>query len=549
MARKTNNAAYWAQRMKNMEDALLDRSYDYVENLEKQFSIAQAEIDRKIARWYQRFADNNEIDLAEAKKRLTAGELKEFHWTVEKYIQHGRQNALDGAWMKELENASTRVHISRLEALKLELQQQAEVLYGNQLDYVDQAARQIYEESYYHTAFEVQKGLGVGCSMQALNERAIEKVLSRPWTADNQTFRDRCWTNKQSLVNTVNTQLTQMIIRGEAPDRTIAAIAKQFDVSKAKAGRLVMTESAYFSSAAQKDCFASLGVERYKIVASFDHDTCALCGDLDGKVFKMSEYEVGLTAPPFHPWCRCCTCPYFEDMDGVGERWTRDDNGNAHKIPANTSFDNWKKGFVQKNNVSPAQNSVASNPKPVIMDVVEKAVGAHKGVSLDAAGAISGANPNYSAGGAYRINCQRCVQTYELRRRGYDVIAKPMPSSGNTVSWGSECFIQPGQYQASYQAFTLGQTEAAVKKELAAAPDGARYAIYVKWKGRGSSAHVFIAEKSNGNIQYMDPQTGNMDASSYFSNGTRGRFGFFRMDDKALTTDENIIAATVEVKP
>lgn len=549
MARKTNNAAYWAQRMKNMEDALLDRSYDYVENLEKQFSIAQAEIDRKIARWYQRFADNNEIDLAEAKKRLTAGELKEFHWTVEEYIQHGRQNALDGAWMKELENASTRVHISRLEALKLELQQQAEVLYGNQLDYVDQAARQIYEESYYHTAFEVQKGLGVGCSMQALNERAIEKVLSRPWTADNQTFRDRCWTNKQSLVNTVNTQLTQMIIRGEAPDRTIAAIAKQFDVSKAKAGRLVMTESAYFSSAAQKDCFASLGVERYKIVASFDHDTCALCGDLDGKVFKMSEYEVGLTAPPFHPWCRCCTCPYFEDMDGVGERWTRDDNSNAHKIPANTSFDNWKKGFVQKNNVRPAQNSVASNPKPVIMDVVEKAVGAHKGVSLDAAGAISGANPNYSAGGAYRINCQRCVQTYELRRRGYDVIAKPMPSSGNTVSWGSECFIQPGQYQASYQAFTLGQTEAAVKKELAAAPDGARYAIYVKWKGRGSSAHVFIAEKSNGNIQYMDPQTGNMDASSYFSNGTRGRFGFFRMDDKALTTDENIIAATVEMKP
>ena len=549
MARKTNNAAYWAQRMKNMEDALLDRSYEYVENLEKQFSIAQAEIDRKIARWYQRFADNNEIDLAEAKKRLTAGELKEFHWTVEEYIQHGRQNALDGAWMKELENASTRVHISRLEALKLELQQQAEVLYGNQLDYVDQAARQIYEESYYHTAFEVQKGLGVGCSMQALNERAIEKVLSRPWTADNQTFRDRCWTNKQSLVNTVNTQLTQIIIRGEAPDRTIAAIAKQFDVSKAKAGRLVMTESAYFSSAAQKDCFASLGVERYKIVASFDHDTCALCGDLDGKVFKMSEYEVGLTAPPFHPWCRCCTCPYFEDMDGVGERWTRDDNGNAHKILANTSFDNWKKGFVQKNNVRPAQNSVASNPKPVIMDVVDKAVGAHKGVSLDAAGAISGANPNYSAGGAYRINCQRCVQTYELRRRGYDVIAKPMPSSGNTVSWGSECFIQPGQYQASYQAFTLGQTEAAVKKELAAAPDGARYAIYVKWKGRGSSAHVFIAEKSNGNIQYMDPQTGNMDASSYFSNGTRGRFGFFRMDDKALTTDENIIAATVEVKP
>ncbi|MFR0911794.1 MAG: hypothetical protein ACLSF6_03245 [Evtepia gabavorous] len=47
MARQTN-AAYWAQRMKNMEDALLDQSYSYVENLEKQFAAAQAEIERQI---------------------------------------------------------------------------------------------------------------------------------------------------------------------------------------------------------------------------------------------------------------------------------------------------------------------------------------------------------------------------------------------------------------------------------------------------------------------------------------------------------------------
>ncbi len=60
-----------------------------------------------------------------------------------------------------------------------------------------------------------KKGLGVGWTMQAVNEGgAITKVLSRPWTTDGQTFRDRCWTNKQSLVNSVNTQLTQMIVRG-----------------------------------------------------------------------------------------------------------------------------------------------------------------------------------------------------------------------------------------------------------------------------------------------------------------------------------------------
>ena len=341
------NADYWAQRMKNMEDALLDQSYSYVENLDAQFRAAEAEIERQMSAWYRRFAANNDITLADAKRLLNSDELAEFHWTVEEYIKHGEENALTGAWMKELENASARVHISRLDALKIQLQQQAELLYSNQLDYLDTVTRQAYAGGYYHTAYEIQKGLGVGWTMQAINENTIKKVLSRPWTTDGQTFRDRCWTNKQSLVNSVNTQLTQMIIRGEAPDRAISAISKQFEVSRSKAGRLVMTESAYFSSAAQKDCFNSLGVEQYRIVASFDRDTCSLCAQLDGKVFRMSDYQVGLTAPPFHPWCRCCTCPYYADMEGIGERWTRNPDGTTKKIPANTTFDEWRQSFVQ----------------------------------------------------------------------------------------------------------------------------------------------------------------------------------------------------------
>ena len=190
MARQ-NNAQYWAQRMKNMEEALLDQSYSYVQNLDAQFARAQAEIEKQITVWYRRFAVNNEITLAEAKRLLNSDELQEFQWSVWEYIKHGQENALDGRWMKELQNASARVHISRLEALKLQIQQQAEVLYSNQLDSIDAVARQMYEGSYYHTAFEVQRGLGVGWPISALSDDVISKVLSRPWTADNQTFRDR----------------------------------------------------------------------------------------------------------------------------------------------------------------------------------------------------------------------------------------------------------------------------------------------------------------------------------------------------------------------
>lgn len=362
MARK-NNPAYWSQRMKLMEDALKDRSFSYVENMERQFMAAQAEVERQIAVWYQRFAANNQISLADAKRLLNAGELAEFRWTVGQYIAYGQQNAIDGAWMRQLENASARVHISRLEAIKLQIQQQAEALYSNQLDLVDAAAREMYLGSYYGTAFELQRGLGVGWTMQAINEATIAKVLSRPWTADDLTFRDRCWTNKQALVNSVNTQLTQIIIRGEAPDKAIAAISHQFKVSRGKAGRLVMTEAAAFSSAAQKDSFTELGVERFKVVATFDKDTCDICGAMDGQVFKMSEYQVGLTAPPFHPWCRCCTAPYFEDMEKLGERWTRNPDGSTEKVPADMGFDEWKQRYVKPTHADVQTHKTGLTPK------------------------------------------------------------------------------------------------------------------------------------------------------------------------------------------
>lgn len=106
MAMATNklperSSEYWARRLKLMEDALLNQSYSYMENLDAQFRIAQAEIERQVAAWYQRFADNNEITLADAKRLLNSGELEEFRWTVEEYIKHGEENALTGAWMKE----------------------------------------------------------------------------------------------------------------------------------------------------------------------------------------------------------------------------------------------------------------------------------------------------------------------------------------------------------------------------------------------------------------------------------------------------------------
>lgn len=335
------NDKYWANRMRILEEALLDTGYEYVKNLERQYDLAIRSLEKEIESWYQRFADENGITFAEARQMLTTKELDEFRWTVEEYIKHGQENAVSQAWLKQLKNASARVHISRLDSLKLHLQQQAEALHGAQSEALNAALGKLYEAGYYHTAYEIQRGIGVGWSLHGLTGDEIRKVLSRPWTLDAQTFSDRIWSNKEALVNTVNTELTQMIMRGSAPDKTIKAIAKRFDVSKSQAGRLVMTESAAFANEARKDCFRDLGVERYVIVETLDNDTCSLCGQLDGKVYPMGEYQVGVTAPPFHPWCRGTTAPYFEDLAGLGDRAARDNEGKVYDVPRGMTYRDW----------------------------------------------------------------------------------------------------------------------------------------------------------------------------------------------------------------
>lgn len=538
------NADYWRGRFSILEDSAHREAQRTIQDMEELYLNAQRSVQKEIESWYARFAVNNQISLTDARKWLTAGQLEEFHWSVEQYIKIGEQAGLDAAWLKKLENASTRFHISRLEAVQTGIQQQLELLYGNQVDSLDALLKKVVGNGYTHTAFEVQKGVGLGWDITGLDQKKLETLLSKPWTTDGRTFRDRCWLNKNDLVGSVSKSLTQGLLRGDSPSKITTAIQKQFGVHRYKAGRLVNTETTYFNAVATKECYKDLDVEMVEIIETLDSHTCSICGGLDGTVIPISQYEPGVTVPPFHPNCRGTTAPAI-DPKYAGERAARNADGDVYYVPANMKYADWVQTFVNGGSKAGLTAATAT----AILDIVEQATGAKKGTSMAIQDAVKGANPNYSRGSAYGVNCQRCVQAYEFRRRGYDVVAKPKPSTNNIISWGSECFIQPGAYQYSYQAYALNQTEAAVKKALANAPDGSRFSIYIKWKRTyGGSAHVFIAEKTGGVVHYLDPQTGNMDASDYFTRGSKGCFGYFRLDDKALTTDPNIISATVEVK-
>lgn len=352
-------ADYWKDRFEQIEKICHDKGAVTYREIEEQYRKAQREIESQISVWYQRFAVNNGITMQEARSLLTSGELAELKWDVNEYIKYGQQNAIDGKWMKQLENASARAHISRLEALKLQLQQQVEIVFGNQLDGIDKAMRAVYSAGYLHTAFEIQKGTGIGYTLAAFNQTLIDKILNRPWAPDGKNFSDRVWSNKQKLINELNTTLTQGIILGKDPGKIINAMSKKLDVSKTAAGRLVMTESAAFASRAQEDCFKELGVKEYEIVATLDSHTSEICQDMDGKVFKMSEREIGLNAPPFHVNCRTTTVPYFNDEWSKNtERAARNEDGDTYYVPDDMTYEEWKKEFVKDDSIKPASIDV-----------------------------------------------------------------------------------------------------------------------------------------------------------------------------------------------
>lgn len=352
------NSKYWKKRFELLEDSLHKNAIDVFKRNEELFEMANKEIEQQISVWYQRFATNNELSIKDAKKLLTANELKELKWDIQEYIKYGRENDLNNLWMKELENASAKYHISRLEALKLQTRQTVEALYQNENNLVDTMVKKTYSDGYYHTCYEIQKGFNVGWDIGTIDQRQLQKIISEPWTSDEKIFSDRIWQSKNQLVSELHNELTRTCLLGKSPDSAIKNISKKFQVSKNQAGRLIMTEQAYFQSLSQKDAFNELDVEKFENVATLDSHTSAICQDMDGTVFDMKDYEPGGTAPPFHPYCRTVTVPYFEDEFELGERAAKGEDGKTYYVPSDLKYSDWKKQYASTNKqVSKIDNS------------------------------------------------------------------------------------------------------------------------------------------------------------------------------------------------
>lgn len=344
-----SNRDYWINRFTDLEKSQINKGAEYYEDLKKQYQMAAERVEKETTKWLARIAANNEITMDEAKKLLKANELEEFRWSVDEYIAKGATLNYTQKWAKQLENASSRWHISRLEAMQVQMRQQIEELYAAEVPDMMSFLGDIYKDSYYHTAYELQKGIGVGINLGAIDKKRVGQIVAKPWAADGSNFSDRIWRQKAQLISEMQNGMTQSLIRGGTPEDAIKHIQDRFRVAAGQAGRLVMTETVYFHSAGQLDMYKEMGVAEYEICAVLDTKTSKICQDLDGTHRPISEFKPGVTAPPFHCWCRSTTVPYFNDEFTVDEtRAARDDTGKIIQVPGDMTYKSWREKFIDK---------------------------------------------------------------------------------------------------------------------------------------------------------------------------------------------------------
>lgn len=345
------NKDYWRHRFERMEQREMDKADKAMADLKKVYEYALQQMRDEVITWYNRYADENGLSLADARKQLDTRELEAFKMTLKEYEKLAKQQNLSDEYIKMLDQASIRARLNRSQVLYVNMAHYVEQLSKKQEINLAELLKEVYEDSYYRTAYETQSMQGIYDTFAKVPDASIEKAISRPWAEDGKDFSERIWDNKTKLLNTLQSEITRTLIAGEGTTLLAGRIANRFNVSFSNARRLAETETAYVQETARMDTWQKLHVAKYELIATLDSRTSPVCREMDGKVFDRVDAKAGVTMPPFHCYCRTTTAPYIEGItdDDDSTRAARDpDTGKTVQVPGKMNYADWKAVYVDK---------------------------------------------------------------------------------------------------------------------------------------------------------------------------------------------------------
>lgn len=346
-----NSRKYWERRAaQNMYDRMGTAESTAAEmNAAIQQTSAYLEKEvRAVLRGMQSFG----ISEAEARKILSASG----DGTALQRLRKSAQQVGDPEKREALLNAinsagAYRYRITRIEELNKDIVKQCRELYKTENRHVTSALRNVAEDSYYREIFSIQKGTGLGFSFSMFSQKDVDRILRSSWSGGN--YSQRIWKDVNGMTARLKSELLVSMLSGRSNEKTARIFQEQFGVNAFCARRIVRTESAYVANAAQAKAYDEAGTDRYRFVATLDSRTCECCAALDGKVFELAKAKPGTNYPPMHPFCRSTTIADFGDEELAGlERRAKDKDGNTVKVPADMSYEEWRREFVDNKSTS-----------------------------------------------------------------------------------------------------------------------------------------------------------------------------------------------------
>lgn len=220
------------------------------------------DLENELRKFYQEYGDDGKITYSEARK-----------WVSEK--DHRRRlfvlfAAMDGHFKKSLNELEIEFEKLLNEITKLESD-----FFGVEVDY--------------------------------------DKILKQTWGNDQSTWVDRLQEDYTDYEARLFSELKSNMVRNDSITDVIDMLDKVFGTYSNSTERLVITESTVIGSFARKAIMKFKGAKKYRFYAREDERTCEHCGALHGKVFPISQFEIGVTASPIHPRCRCWEVPIINE--------------------------------------------------------------------------------------------------------------------------------------------------------------------------------------------------------------------------------------------
>lgn len=363
---------YWLQRALQQEQNAQIVSDRYMANVGRQLASYRQDLISEIETFYARYAKDHKMSHAEAKRYLRNNEMKEFQGvTLEKF----RAMALNPDTPTPLLDALAYRHrISRKEALLAEIERKTAELYGGKDGIADNVANNL-SEVYVKGKIQQMKNLadfGI-VEKPILNLKAVQNKLATNWSG--QEFSERIWGQSQRTFNSIQKVIDQGLTGGWSVDRMSKELILRTGVAYSQAETLVRTETTFYNNLATLDTIKDLGGEYYEIVAVLDTRTSDICRHENKKIYPISEYKAGQTAPPFHVRCRSTIMPSHQSKDGE-----KSDNPyvdilmNDHKVNVAPSdktlddvFNEWERegnrllGKIDSNSVSDVVHELKPN--------------------------------------------------------------------------------------------------------------------------------------------------------------------------------------------